>query len=439
MAVSARVCPPPAPAPTRNTLHSAPSWTIIALPHPDLGKPALWCDGSGPAPDSVVLPGVPGITLKTIPSAPLPDADCYTLTYQSAEVRLACDEGFDGMEVVVPVGRFTSRVSQADADSRALEYAQANLACEEQVWWNTEQIVTCPENRVGDPVVVPAHSFSSTQSQNDANALAVAHGETLLVCAQTETQYYEIPFRQELTLGWYFDDASHQGAITIYFVGRVRLWASGTVEMFGNLACNRAGQSYRVWVGPTTTSGEYHVVGTTTLTNTSEDVYWVHRLEEGSYVHCVLGADIGGATWLRKLWSFDDGGWAFPIVFDNFRTSNADMDGTITRSEAAITCTGTASNYSASSAWDWWSSVTPGIAAGDWVFSGYSGVVQVSTPTYTTTAALPDSASTGIYARWYSGSPYPGVAYVTRLCSVGPFYRPEHDPAPQMGIDPMGQ
>lgn len=367
------------------------------------------------------------------------DPDCFTAIWWNVEQVVTCPLGTVGPSVTVPAHRFPSYVSQADADSRALEYAQANLACEEQVWWNTEQIVTCPENRVGDPVVVPAHSFSSTQSQNDANALAVAHGETLLVCAQTETQYYEIPFRQELTLGWYFDDASHQGPVTLYFTGKVRLWASGTVEMIGSIYCNRAGQEYRVWIGPTTTSGEYHVVGTTVLANTSEDVYWVHHLDEGSYVHGILGADFGtSGVWIRKLWSFEDGGWAFPIVFDNFGTSYADMDGTITRSDTAITCTGNAYNYLASAACDWWSSVTPGETADDWVFSGYSGVKQVSTPTYTTTAAIPDSSTTGIYARWYSGSPYPNATNVTRICSVGPFYRPAHDPTPQTGIDPLG-
>ena len=247
-----------------------------------------------------------------------------------------------------------------------------------------------------------------------------------------EGSYYEIPFSQTLTVGY------DLGEITLNFAGKVRLWESGTVEMIGYTHCTLANREYRVWVGATTATGAYHVVGTTTQALTWEEAYWVYRPAEGSHVYCILGADLSGsATWLRKLWSFEDGGWAFPIVFDNFGTTYADMDGTITRSETAITCTGNASRNSASAAWDWWSSATPGETTDDWVFSGYSGVMQVSTPTYTTVATMPDSATAGIYARWYSGSPYPGPAYVTRICSVGPFYRPSHDPVLQTGVDPL--
>ena len=287
--------------------------------------------------------------------------------------------------------------------------------------------------------VTPVRHTLTQGEDATGNGLGYAlSGCPLIPPIPPEGEYYELPFGQELTLGWYFDDAAHQGAISIAFYGKVRLWASGTVEMLGSIKCNRAGQEYRVWIGPTTTTGAFHVVGTTVLANTWEDVYWVHHPDEGSYVHCILGADFGtAAVWLRKLWSFEDGGWAFPIVFDNFGTVYADMDGTITRSETAITCTGGAYNYVASSAWDWWSSVTPGETPYDWVFSGYSGVEQVSTPTYTTTAEIPDSATTGIYARWYSGSPFPDAGNVTRLCSVGPFYRPAHDPVLQLGVDPL--
>ena len=166
----------------------------------------------------------------------------------------------------------------------------------------------------------------------------------------------------------------------------------------------------------------------------------MHHLDDGSYVHSILGADFGtSAVWLRKLWSFEDGGWAFPIVFDGFQTERADMDGTITRSATAITCTGNAWRApEASSAWDWWSSATPGETPAGWVFSGYSGVVQVANPTYTTVATMPDSATAGIYARWYSGSPYTGVPDVTSICAGGPFSRPAYDPVLRIGIDPLG-
>ena len=251
-----------------------------------------------------------------------------------------------------------------------------------------------------------------------------------------EGAYYEIPFFQTLTVGFEMIDLVPT-PITMFFMGKVRLWRSGTVEMIGYTHCTLAGREYRVWVGPTTTEGEYHAVGTTAQALTWEEAYWVYRPAVGSYVHAILGADLGGAVWLRKLWSFEEGGWSFPIVFDNFGTTNADMDGTITRSETAITCTGGAYNYDASTAWDWWSSVTPGETPDDWVLSGYSGMAHVSQPTYTTTAEIPDSATTGIYARWYSGSPFPDAGNVTRLCSVGPFYRPAHDPVLQLGVDPL--
>ena len=246
-----------------------------------------------------------------------------------------------------------------------------------------------------------------------------------------ESSYYELPFYHTLNVG--YDTAP----ITMLFRGRVRLWESGTVELDGHILSTRAGKAYRVWVGPNKNNGAYLVVGTTTRGATWEKAYWAYRPDEGSYVHAILGADIGVATWLRKLWSFEEGGWSFPIVFDNFQTYDADMDGTILRSETEVTCTGTAYRLNSSSAWDWWNSVTPGEAPGDWVFSGYSGCFQVATPTYKTVATIPDSATSGIYARWYSGSPYPTEADVTRICAVGPFYRPAYDPTPQTGTDPL--
>ena len=259
-------------------------------------------------------------------------------------------------------------------------------------------------------------------------------GYALGGCPPRTNYYYELPFYHTLTVGYDTEP------LTMLFRGKVRLWGSGTVEIDGHILCTRAEKAYRVWVGPTTTTGAFHTVGTTTLEGVWEKVYWVHNLDDWSYVHSILGADFGtSAVWLRKLWSFEDGGWAFPIVFDGFMTELAHIDGTITRSATAITCTGNAGKApEASSAWDWWSSATPGETPNDWVFSGYSGVEQVATPTYTTVAAMPDSATAGIYARWYSGSPYPSVADVTRICAVGPFYRPAHDPALRIGVDPLG-
>ena len=274
--------------------------------------------------------------------------------------------------------------------------------------------------------------YNLTQGEDTTgNATTYAVSECPYV-PPVETGYYELPFYHTLSVG--YDTAP----VTMLFRGVVRVWELGTIEIVGHILCTRAGYEYRVWVGPSENSGSYHIVGTTTQEATWEPVSWIYRPEDGSYVHAILGADLGGATWLRRLWSFGDGGWRFPIVFDGFQTSYADMDGTITRTETQVLCTGNSYRYGASTAWDWWGSVTPGEHPDDWVFSDYSGVVQVSTPTYSTVAALPDSATVGILARWYSGSPYPGGADVTRICSVGPFYRPAHDPILRYGIDPLG-
>lgn len=385
---------------------------------------------------------LPGSCMETVPpTAPecmerleSPGSECCPddseeRGWYNARLVLSCPFGSRGGGVVVERGRFFSSISQEVADADAQAYAESLLSC---IWWNTEQIVICPEGSSGNPVIVPADSFSSTVSQADADAKAISHGETLLECRVVDAHYYELPFYHYLNVD--FDTIP----VTMIYAGRVKVWDTGTIEFAGHIRCTRSGYSYRVWVGPTDMSGAYHVVGTTSAPQVWQPVSWAYRPPLNEYVYSILGVDInGGGTWRQRLWSFADGGWSFPIRFDGFQTSSADMDGTITRSATEITCTGTASKFNGSCAWDWWSSVTPMSDPATWEFSGYSGAIQVTTPIYTTTAPMLDSATVGVYARWYSGSPTPTPSDVTRLCSVGPFYRPTYDPLPQVGIDPV--
>lgn len=50
-------------------------------------------------------------------------------------------------------------------------------------YWNTEQTATCAEGYTGDPVTIAANTYSSTESQAAADALALAAAEGALSCA----------------------------------------------------------------------------------------------------------------------------------------------------------------------------------------------------------------------------------------------------------------
>ena len=93
------------------------------------------------------------------------------------------------VEYVVPVGRYTSTVSQADADRQAQEdveangqnYANENGTCNTVLWYNSEQSKSfikndCnPDTEVGTEVIytVPERTYSSTISQEDADGKAI--------------------------------------------------------------------------------------------------------------------------------------------------------------------------------------------------------------------------------------------------------------------------
>ena len=128
--------------------------------------------------------GAPAPSVSVLPPAPLRDEDCFSrclVKYYNEAQTAQCPDGFSGDPITIPAGTLYSCVSLGDANQQAADLAQAQLQCN-QVWWNTEQIVTCPENETGEPVIVPAHSFSSTVSQEDANQQAAELAQSQLQC-----------------------------------------------------------------------------------------------------------------------------------------------------------------------------------------------------------------------------------------------------------------
>jgi hypothetical protein len=130
----------------------------------------------------------------------------YTNTAQTAVASCTATEGApppDGAPVTrtVPAGQVSSSVSQAAADAQALALAQsqadAALTC---TFWNSEQSYTATCTGVGSDVTktTPAHTFSSTVSQADADAKALndaksdAEAELPSVCTET-TVYSSTP------------------------------------------------------------------------------------------------------------------------------------------------------------------------------------------------------------------------------------------------------
>jgi hypothetical protein len=120
------------------------------------------------------------------------DAICGTLgqtwtntaqTFTAACTQAAGAPPPDGnpITVTIPAGTVTSTVSQADADAQALALAQqqaaSQLSC---TYWNSLQTAsaTCPSNpSIVVTKTVVAHSLSSTLSQSDADAKALAQAQ----------------------------------------------------------------------------------------------------------------------------------------------------------------------------------------------------------------------------------------------------------------------
>lgn len=143
----------------------------------------------------------------------------FTNDAQSATVSCQGLEGApppEGAPVTrtVPAGTVTSTVSKADANQQALANAQQQAAAALQcVFWNRAQTyqATCPTGQVGTPVTkqVAAHTFSSTVSQADADqkalqsatnaanaALVCSGGGTFLNTTQTASKTGQCTFGQ---------------------------------------------------------------------------------------------------------------------------------------------------------------------------------------------------------------------------------------------------
>lgn len=77
---------------------------------------------------------------------------------------------------------------QQQQDDYAKEAAQAKLVCE---YWNSEQVATCDDTQMAQPdqdpeaiyrAIIPAKRYSSTVSQEEADSLAYQAAKALLVC-----------------------------------------------------------------------------------------------------------------------------------------------------------------------------------------------------------------------------------------------------------------
>ena len=69
-----------------------------------------------------------------------------------------------------------------DATGNAMGYAIGGCDPAPSTWWNVGQTAYCPSGYHGTPVTVPAHTFSSSVSQQDADAQALAYAEEQLSC-----------------------------------------------------------------------------------------------------------------------------------------------------------------------------------------------------------------------------------------------------------------
>ena len=123
------------------------------------------------------------------------NGECVTVKWYNEEQKgrfqktdcLATETG-SFVEYTVEAGRFSSTVSQKDANDQAKAalaeegpaYANEHGTCEESTWYNEEQRETfykegCPAGFIGAPYeyVVEAGKYSSTVSQKDANNKAL--------------------------------------------------------------------------------------------------------------------------------------------------------------------------------------------------------------------------------------------------------------------------
>lgn len=103
-------------------------------------------------------------------------ADCH---WENVEVTCTCGEGQIGGPFTVPAGTYKSYISQADADQQAQDdcldqQLDPVTGCR---WVNVEKTCDCAPDQQGGPFTVPAGTYSSQLSQEDADAQAEADCE----------------------------------------------------------------------------------------------------------------------------------------------------------------------------------------------------------------------------------------------------------------------
>jgi hypothetical protein len=111
-----------------------------------------------------------------------PEFNCVPPSYCNEEQIITCPPPGTGAPVVVPACQFTSLTSVADANAQAVAYGQTLLVCSPPVYFNEIVTVSCPPGQSGTPVTIPAGTYSSTISVADANAQALAAATALLNC-----------------------------------------------------------------------------------------------------------------------------------------------------------------------------------------------------------------------------------------------------------------
>lgn len=100
--------------------------------------------------------------------------------WENVEVTVQCPDGGLGGPVVIPAGTYSSLISQEDADQQAINDAQAQIDSQTVCYWeNTEQTVDCPSGETGGPFTIPAGTYQSFVSQADADALALQAAQDL--------------------------------------------------------------------------------------------------------------------------------------------------------------------------------------------------------------------------------------------------------------------
>jgi hypothetical protein len=129
----------------------------------------------------------------------------------SAEAYCAASSGN-----ISAVATATSIISQADADRKAywaayIEAEQQCRNCPETIYINARQRYTavCPEGSIGSPVTatVEAGTYSSTVSQSDANAQALAEATSRAISQLSCQGEYILDLTSEATDGSAFDGA----------------------------------------------------------------------------------------------------------------------------------------------------------------------------------------------------------------------------------------